>query len=126
MAEVGTDGEELTLADFCLARAGVAAEGLATDKCRLVFTNGGEEYTVAVVPITEAAGKILVAVPFPVWHRKVNKRILPQAGLTKAVCVEVAASEGEDLEESVPVKVWVGYQGCRRPQIWAMRRREFL
>lgn len=81
MAESDVDGEELALADYCLARADVTAEELSTDQCRLVFIQGGEEH--AVVPIIEINGKVLVAVPFPAWHKKVNRRLLPQTGLTK-------------------------------------------
>lgn len=68
--------------------------------------------TTQIILIAQFEGKTLVAVPNPVWHRSVSKRILNPQSLTKATLVEVQAEEagkpGELLEGSY-LQLWIGY-----------------
>ena len=63
-----------------------------------------------LIPVSIAEGKLVVAVPSPVWHRAVNRRYLPRTALSKAILIEVAATEAEDLESitGTTVKIWMG------------------
>ena len=71
-----------------------------------------EEGTVIcqLIPVSIAEGKVVVAVPSPVWNRTVQRRYLPRTALSKAILVEVAAAEVGDLESitGTTVKVWLG------------------
>ena len=65
---------------------------------------------VALVVITEAEERLVVAVPFKSWHRTVAKRILLEKALTKFVAIQVPFEdrEVEGVARVVPkVKVWV-------------------
>lgn len=63
-----------------------------------------------LIPLSISEGKVVVAVPSPVWNRAVSRRYLPRTALSKAILVEVAAAEAEDLESitGTTVKVWLG------------------
>lgn len=63
-----------------------------------------------LIPLSISEGKVVVAVPSPVWNRAVSRRYLPRMALSKAILVEVAAAEAEDLESitGTTVKVWLG------------------
>lgn len=62
---------------------------------------------VALVP----DGRLLVAVPEAAWSTIVAERLLPRAGLQKAILVEVDGallSAPEEVEEGETVRLWVG------------------
>ena len=76
----------------------------------LAFQSG--EDLVPLVRVAYIGEKLLVAVPSSAWHRKVNKRVLPQASLQKPVVVELGACLGEDREtelESPLCRCWMGF-----------------
>ena len=79
----------------------------------LPLASGGEEGTGSceVIVVSEADGKLVVAVPSTAWARKLAERRLPRGSLSKVVSVEVAAVSPEErglLVEGATVKLWVG------------------
>ena len=65
-----------------------------------------------VIIITEAEGKLLVALPAEVWSRRVNTRLLDQRGLARPVLCSVVGChpESRDMQdESVNLRVWIGF-----------------
>ena len=68
--------------------------------------------SVPVIQICEIQNKLLVAVPGPVWHRAVSKRILPATALSKPTLVEVGVCTLPDRESPVPneiCRIWIGF-----------------
>ena len=81
----------------------------------LSFPSGAAEGDTAsceIVSLTEQEGRVLVAVPGAVWHKRPMKRVIPRTALWKASCIEVAATGADDRHSDTAVcniKVWVGY-----------------
>ena len=68
---------------------------------------------VEVIYIGDVDNKVLVAVPYEVWHRNSPRRKLG-ASLARAVLVGLAAASVEDRStvlEEVEMKVWLGLMG---------------
>ena len=78
-------------------------------KTYLIENQAGE--FVETVAVCEIDGKLLVAVPFGVWHRSVSKRLLYSQSLTKALVVEVGICppDRRDVPEEEVVKLWMGF-----------------
>ena len=78
-------------------------------KTYLIENQAGE--FVETVAVCEIDGKLLVAVPFGVWHRSVSKRLLYPQSLTKALVVEVGICppDRRDVPEEEVVKLWMGF-----------------
>ena len=64
-----------------------------------------------VIAVCEIEGKLLVAVPFSVWHRSVSRRSLPAQALSKALVVEVGICppDRRGVPEEEVVKLWMGF-----------------
>ena len=112
MAEAEEEADQKSLSDLCVAGQTSGEIDPDTHRCRLQFLSPeGADVSVAFVPIVYIDGKLLVAVPFPAWHRTPVRRLLPQQGLSKPVPVEVSGTlvveAGE--EESITTKAWVGF-----------------
>ena len=91
----------------------VAEDGTAREHYDLGYLEVDSEEGAVIcqlIPVSLAEGKIVVAVPSPVWNRTVQRRYLPKSALSKAILVEVAAVEVGDLESitGTSVKVWLG------------------
>jgi hypothetical protein len=78
-------------------------------KTYLIENQAGE--FVETMAVCEIDGKLLVAVPFGVWHRSVSKRLLYSQSLTKALVVEVGICppDRRDVPEEEVVKLWMGF-----------------
>lgn len=91
----------------------VAEGGAAREHYELGYLEADSEEGAVfchLIPVTVAEGRVVVAVPSQVWNRAVSRRYLPRGALSKAILVEVAAAEAEDLESitGTTVKVWLG------------------
>eukprot|EP00435_Cladocopium_sp_Y103_P045962 s453_g13.t1 len=66
----------------------------------------------AVIAVADIDGKLLVAVPEPVWNKTVAKRLLPQRALSKPLLCAVAACPSDKREvlgfDTVDIKAWFG------------------
>ena len=72
----------------------------------------GGTTSLQVIQICYLEGKVLVAVPFAVWHKAVNRRILPPSSLTRPTLIEVQAASADDrsvAEGDFYLKLWVGF-----------------
>ena len=97
------DGEPLWLEQLLVPESGIINTEVET--CFISFEVAGEARSSLVIPITQLDGKLLVAIPFAGWHKKLAKRFFPSSGLQKPVSVEVAATP----EVGGVVKLWVGF-----------------
>ena len=80
--------------------------------CQFSIDSEEGQISSQVILITEFEGKKLVAFPFGVWHRNLQRRVLPSQCLAKPVLVEVQACRPEALDEPLEelyIKLWIGY-----------------
>ena len=52
---------------------------------------GGEPFLISIIAVAESEGRIVVAVPFAVWHRTVQRRKLPSQALPNPESVTVGS-----------------------------------
>ena len=93
----------------------VYQDGHVTEGYPVCLLTAGDEHgapTLQAIQICTFDSKLLVAIPFEVWHRQVARRVLPSGSFTKATLVEVQASYQEssfEAAEDRTIKLWVGF-----------------
>ena len=71
-----------------------------------------EGHIAPLISISVVSGKVLVAVPGTVWHRRPQRRVWPALVLQKPQAVEVVCRAEDDPAEAATgerMKVWLGY-----------------
>ena len=125
------DGIPLGVRDSCLVTSsGDQLEEVPGGFC-VDITVGESVQAVPVIPIVVVGGRLLIAVPSPVWHRSPSQRILPAGALIKpALAVVAGVIPGDPPSQAssgVEVKVWVAYaSGQLETQIRAEEHEDVL
>ena len=111
------DGLPLGLRDSCLVTAaGDQLEEVPGSFCVDVKV-GDLTQAIPVIPLVVVGGRLLVALPSPLWHRSPTQRILPAGALIKPALAMVAGVIPGDppsqASSGVEVKVWVAYASAQ-------------
>ena len=78
------------------------------------FPCTGDGENCAIICIAELGGRLIVAVPGAVWHRKLARRKLDRAHLGKPLFVDVVGAYSGEIDVPAPeiqLKAWVGILG---------------
>ena len=109
-----------------MSEASSPASVLRPEDLRFVYAGAGPNYeypvgsllvgeepgrrSVAIIFISSAEDRVIVALPHKAWDRKVAKRKIPTGPFVKPLLVEVAAAAPEDREQQGDsyMRVWLG------------------
>ena len=104
------DGVPLdSLRDCCIWADGEGRVASFCPRLQLRCVGFEGETTIAIVPVCEHGGALVVAVPQSVWHRRAAGRLLAKGSLLRPHQVEVAAvlEEGASPHSVLTVKLWL-------------------
>ena len=105
--EEAPEAEEFEPREFIVCKDGIVDYDFRVGRLPLDLTAG--TYT-EVIAVTVVDSKLLVAVPFQVWARKVLERKLPSKALVRPTLCSVSSCLAADrsVAGSAPLKVWFG------------------